>query len=212
MQQEVTEPPRWQDSERTARYLARRLLDRARRMGLRTVQYEDLLSEVWMTWTMCRDGFDPARGVRFNTYFVRSVENNWRDFCRRHYDPMVDRAASIDTFGVNDDGEVEGLEVPDENATQGDQAFALRESLEQAGRDSPLAYKLLQLAAQAPDELVAELRAAEAQASWAREMGVRGEVAPRVLTPRLLGRIFRFNWRWRIELLNGLERLATHVA
>jgi DNA-directed RNA polymerase specialized sigma24 family protein len=189
---------RFQDYQRLVHMLSHKLCGWASARGGR-LDHDDVAQELAVIWVRCRDGFDPTRGVRFASYFARAAINHW-SVLRRELDTQRS-TISLDQ-SPSDDAEMTLAEVLSEADQLSPEEKLLRdEQLEATLTANPLLARLVQLSANPPPELHAQLTAIQAQAQWARELGVESLDAPPVaLTPRLLGRTFRFNWRQRLLL------------
>lgn len=195
-------PLRFQDYERLTHKLARRLYGWSAARGRRGAQpsYEDIFQDLAVIWTQCRDRYDPNLGAQFSTYYTRAALNHWQVLARQ-----VNRDNATVSFdepvGASDDGEGLTLEsvLTDPEDLDPEEAFSRRQWAEQSLAKSPLLARLVELSADPPEELEAELAAMRAQREWAAEQGVVMDgSAPTAFTPSLLNRTLRFNWRQRM--------------
>ena len=72
-----------------------------------------------------------------------------------------------------------------------------REGVRKISEKYPVVAKMMELMILEPDDLIAELRAAQEQYEYAKAMGLNMNVPPTTLTFETLNQIFDFNWRDR---------------
>jgi hypothetical protein len=199
--------------ERLFHLFAARLMPRVKAARL-SLEYDDLMQEIRMTWMACVRGFDPQRGIKFVTYFSNAVRHNWQAIYGKYHDELLDTATT--TIDSNkDDGFANSIFDVIENmdAIPQDEAIIRRESIEKGLRKAPLLNRLLHLVQDEPEDLMQELEAAKAQQEYAHQLGVKvSRLPPRALTPRVLLRIFGANWRARERLIKEIEQVSSHVA
>ena len=204
-------PLRWEDSKRIAKFQAWQLWRRAHKRGVR-VDIEDVEAEIAMVWVRCRDGFDPDRGVAFDTYFSRSCQHHLTSLCQRYGDRAMDSAIKLDHPMRADSGEDGGyMEILDHSQRSPEQNAIISEVIERARHTDPVLVRMLELCAEGDQDLDAEIEAAHAQVEFAQQQGVDMPAAPTTMTPKLLVKAFDFNWRGRETVVNSIERLANRV-
>jgi hypothetical protein len=186
---------RFQDYERLAHFLTRKLCGWAQARGANP-DYGDLFQEVALVWSVCRDQFDPSRGVKFSAYFAQAALHHWGKLRRQ-----IQRDKRMVSFDHSPSQEMEQAmwdALPDERACNPESQVLREETIEGLLEANPLLARLVELSVDPPDELTHELAAMRSQVAWAQELGVHDLDAPPVaLTPRLLSKTFRFNWRHR---------------
>lgn len=191
-------PLRFEDYRLLTHKLARQLAGWMKARGRRGAEpsHEDITQDLAMIWVLCRDRFDPSLGVKFSTYYTRAALNHWAALRKR-----VDRENITMSFdekppeGALDNHSLsEVLADPDD--LDPEEVFARREWAEQVLKANPLLARLMALSADPPQELRGELAALAAQRIYARSRGIEmDQNAATAFTPKLLGRMFRFNWR-----------------
>ena len=87
---------RFEDYESQARGIARAIYGRARRYGRHDISFDDIYSDVCMTWVSCRDNFKPDMGAAFKTYFQSSAFLNLPMFMRRGFNKNRPKHVSFD--------------------------------------------------------------------------------------------------------------------
>lgn len=179
-----------------------------------SITFEDAYSEVTLRWVLARDGFKPELGFSFGTYFARAVHYWVRPFVQSmREDRESNNAVRLD-LSVVDEGDSSFHEIiVDRGQHTPEQDLIRREGLEIGQDIPPLVRHLLKLMIEAPEELLCELRAAEAQREWALSIGssCHQQSAPTQLTPKVLAQIFGFNWKQRLRLRQELEEASHNV-
>jgi hypothetical protein len=190
---------RFEDYEKLTHWLSRRLVARGQGEGV-ALPYGDVFQELVLVWLRCRDGFDQAVGVKFSTYYVRAAVWEYRNIKRALAGQYARHMVSLsDQVGGAGEESLDWIDViPDLSAENPEAQVALAQSVEQEMAINPALHRLTELAANPPPELARELEALAAQAAWAKHLGVvQPETMPTALTPMMLRRLFRLNWRQR---------------
>jgi len=200
----------FKDHIKLAKYLTRQVMRRY--AGVR-LEFDDVFGEVALIWVRCRDGFDPEFGVQFTTYFTRAVHKSASNIVRHLRDPALASAARLDQpIFTDEDGEDGSMQIADIGALSPERGAIISEALITINKSSPLLTRLLALCRDQPAELIQELHAAQAHRDYAARRGHFVEEPASALTPRVLGQIFKFNWRWRDEMIRAIDKGAKYVA
>lgn len=197
--QAAPEPLRFEDYEKLCHWIARRLYAGQQSDDGR-LAYDDVFQEVAIQWCKCRDAFDPSKGVKFSTFFVRSTLPQWRNVRRRLMGSNVGVTDSLhQLLGSGDgEGEVEMIAlIEDQGATNPEAAAIRSEAVRMEFETNPLLERLSQLVVSPPPELQAQLEALQAQRAWGQELGVSMPEPATSFTPSMLGQLFNFDWRRR---------------
>lgn len=188
---------RFEDYEKMCHWLARRLSGKANGQA---IPYDDLFQEICIQWCKCRDSFDPTKGVKFSTYFIRSVLPQWRQFRRAILGKHVDETDSLHERFAFDEGEGAELidTLADQRAGSPETDLLRREAIEVELERNPLLARLTEIAVKPGPDLLTQLEALQAQHAWAAELGVQGQLRPaRHITPHMMRKLFNLNWRQR---------------
>lgn len=200
---------RFDDYKNLAHWITVRVRARAARAKL-NLDYDDVFQEVALIWTRCRDLYRPETGVKFSTYFANSGLRSYRRVCQSILGhPEELNYEDFSHPGSEDEGAHFLDYTADPKAENPElQVMRMEEVKRMLGPANPLLLRLVRLCADAPPELMEQLKAAKAQYDFAKQMGVApGESPPVALTPQVVGKIMRFNWRKRKELnLDGALR------
>lgn len=140
-----------------ARKIARKVFARLLAMGA-AVEYQDVEQEASIIMMRAYEKFDPNLGFQFSTYYYRAAYNELQKFVKSYeQDRQVLGVFSI-TGARGDDGEEIDLESTiDGGHGSPEQYLESKQLLEGIEEDlSPLAFKLLELIVEPPEELVRE--------------------------------------------------------
>lgn len=200
---------RFEDYQSQARGIARAIYGRAKRYGRHDISFDDIYSDVCMTWVSCRDNFKPDMGAAFKTYFQSSAFLNLPMFMRRGFNKNRPKHISFDQ-------EIPGTDVAIGETLADDRIdieclVSRRERLRRLAGRFPLLTTMLELIAEQPPELQEELRAVQDYYQRARAQGFACETPPTMLTMSLMHKLFGFNWRNRVRLKREMEDAAEYI-
>lgn len=203
-------PKDFRESASLARRHAKRLVLFARSKGHK-LDLDDAYSEVSLIWVKCKANFDPAMNVAFNTYWHRAIDYNFFRMIRVIVDPTLALAQRENCQVVDEDNEEhDAFQIADEGESPEDVAIR-RIDLTRTAERAPLFSRIIKVADMNDPEMEKELRAARAQASYAKSRGVVVPAPHNKLTPDAMMWLFRMNWRGRTVLRNEIKELARHV-
>jgi DNA-directed RNA polymerase specialized sigma24 family protein len=195
---------KFQDYERLTHFLARKLCGWAQARG-GSPDYDDLYQEVSLIWWRCRDQFDPTRGVLFPAYFAQAALHHWARVRRE-----VERGRRTISLDQAPNAQIEASLAEllcDEHAGNPEMDALRQEAIAETLEASPLLLRMVELSLDPPEDLAQELVALRAQVAWSHDMGLgECETPAAALTPRLLSKTFRFNWRNRQLLLTEINK------
>jgi len=165
---------RFEDSEKQVRIFGRRVLNRMRAAGARTVQLEDILSELTVAWCQARDHWNSQAGVPFGAYLFRGMRNHINRWAQKEINVHNIAPYSMDAQHAQHDYEDDFHEVltatdeptPEDKVVGKDQAERFLLAL------SPNARLYIDNLMNPPDWLVAELKAMQAKAKFGRARGL----------------------------------------
>ena len=212
---DIPETIKFEDWHRLAKKLASYFKHWVGNWG-HTISYEDAYSEVCLRWVLARRGFKPELGFAFSTYFTRSVHNAVRPFVmslRSENDGVnISLNDSILSAGDSDNFSLDNV-LEDITARSPELIASQHESRDQLAIHAPMLHRLLTLMQECPDELMSELQAVKAQREYAHDLGLEcyDSVAPTILTPKILARIFGLNWKQIKRLKNEFREAVNHV-
>lgn len=204
----------FQEDEAYAKRLANMLYRRSTSNPKSSMTWDDIYSDVCLTWVACRDNFNPDAGASFKTYFANAVVHNYGNAAKRRFRSIETSSLSIDTSGHEEDGDGGSLhewEAIADHSADIESAVARRQKLRRLAGKYPLLVRCLELCADTPDDLQQELKAFQDYTQIASSMGFMVEAAPSALTVNMLHKVFGFNWRDRRVLHEEMERAAEYV-
>lgn len=170
----------YRESERMVQRLANKVMFRLSAAGAPTHIKQDIQQEMWVAWCLARDGWDETKGASFATYaytgMLRHI-NRWAEVnvSKRHAEVI---ALSLDAT-VDPEGEggtlaeaipADQADVDEEMTEASDWRLVMRYL-------DPTSRKFLTLLRDQPPELLAEVRALQARAQYARDNGYNTFVA-----------------------------------
>lgn len=170
--------------ERYARLLnqmAWRVLRRCHAAGARSMQLEDILSELNLAWCIARERWNPETGVPFAAYLARGCWNHINRWVKGEIGDATLAPYSLDhTYGNGeDDGEVTLQNFVADTARPADEVLAEAQIREQAlAKLSPRARQFYELLENPPPELIREIDAVAARAAYARSRGINAIAPP----------------------------------
>ncbi len=196
----------FKDYERLTHWITIKLLGRAKASGA-DVEYNDLFQEVALIWCRCRDLYDETKG-KFSLYYVRSA---FKGFGHQNLAEKINGRGFRSTVSLNErvmgsEDEVSefGDLIEDEGCVNPEDRLLLRESVAIELERNPLFKRLVELSVEEPPELTSQLTAMRRQREYARSLGITmSERVPTALTPELVRRSMRFNWRQRRDAQPG---------
>lgn len=161
----------WKDWERVIKGSAWRYLRRAHSAGARSVQLEDVVSELSVAWCIARDKFNPDHGVPFGAY----LQTGMRNHINRWIDDQIGFGAALalddDAY---DDSATSIHEVIADGAPLQDEVISDREQFDRnVARLSPESQQFVKLLANPPPALYAEMTAIQARAEFAKARGIQ---------------------------------------
>lgn len=160
---------RWQDWERTVKASAWRYLKRAHAAGAKSVQLEDVQSELSVAWCIARDKFNPDHGVPFGAYLqtgMRNHINRWID------DQIGEVGFDLDDTGAS--GEEDRYSMIPDGAQGQDDVLAESQTFKRnMALLSPEARKFVEILADPPLALYEEMTAIQARAEFAKSRGIQ---------------------------------------
>lgn len=139
-----------------------------------SMDYDDVFQEVTIAFLKAYESFDETKGFKFSTLFFTCAYNRLNGWVQ---DLIAERVAhgvrSIEELNSGD-GESLSLEdviMADSNTPEAE--YAAKQFLEHLDRRlSSVAKLIIEWIIQPPQELVEELRAAQAKADYGRELGL----------------------------------------
>ena len=174
---------RFEDYQRFAHLLARRVFPRVKARGL-PMDYEDVYQEIAVTFCQARDKFDPSRGVKFTDYFGRAAMLNMnRTISGLTNDETIDGNNHISLDWAIEDGsdlheiieDVNG-QTPEEIVMGGGHRdFVL-------GRLSPLTRRVCEIVESPSEIVVGQWQAIRVKATLGRSEDQRSRAAPTSVT------------------------------
>lgn len=150
-----------------------------------SMDYEDVFQEMAIVFLRAYEKFDAARGFKFSTYFYMAAFNRLNKWAQDLIDERINQGVvsiqELDTHGDEETNLAEVLMV-DESTPEGH--MRVTEFLEHIGKTlSPLANLILTWVVSPPQELLEEIRRAEAYALYGRQRGYQcrcmANVSPR---------------------------------
>lgn len=193
-------------------WTARRLIGRAKDEGL-DLDFRDVRQEMAILWVHCTRKFDQAHGVKFSTYFVRAADHEYTNACRsllgRNFRQTSSLNAKVGGRGEGyDECELQDL-MQDESADDPETHAIRGQEVERTVLYDPVVQQLFRLTV-SPDEpeIQRELEALRHQVEFSKRIGQPMPQPPTTVTPGMLGRMFKLNWRQRQRMLNALGTYA----
>lgn len=172
--------------------VARKGHTRLLRAGV-ALDYEDVFQEMAITFLKAHKMFDPAKGFQFSTYFFMAAYNRLNSWAQKMIEERLEHGVvSIQELGTRPDGEETNMEevvMVDESTP--DSYCRVTQFLEHIAQTlSPLATLILAWVVTPPQEIISEVRKAEAYAHYGRQRGhnVRCMVD---ITPRYVANFIR---------------------
>ncbi len=198
--------PRIEDHQALIAWVAGTIKRNAYREGI-ALDLDDAKQEAAMVFLLCTRHFNPDKGAKFSTYFIRAAMHEYRNIVTRLAGREPQRMISLHQPLPCEDGSdplelISTLEDPESENPE--TRFARDEEVARRLRDRTL-RKVAELCAHPDAEMAQELAALKAQEQWARERGINVAQAPTGLTPRMVGKALGFNWRNRQDLIEAME-------
>lgn len=190
------------------RRAAPRFLRRAHAAGARSVQIEDVVSELNVAWCIARDKFDPSLGVPFLAYLSRGMQNHvnrWIDEQIGHVGFDLD----ADNFGESEKASMhEALadSTPTPDLVVEDQSmldFVL-------SMVSPDTRRFIELLLNPPAFLFQEVDAGRERAAFARERGIT-TASPKGITGDLIFNLMGLERPCRNRIYGEMKMLAFYM-
>lgn len=173
--------------QRLVRHLGVRILKRMHAAGCRTMQLADIEQEIAITWTICRDKYEPDKGVAFVSYFVRAVWFNVNRWSKEQIDQAHLAPTSLDDT-VGEDDNMERHDVVADPAESIDTVMMRAQSLSRVLRRlSPMAQTFVRLLESPPPELYRQLDHLRARGEYGRQRGLPSQT-PHHITAALVFR------------------------
>lgn len=158
-----------------------------------TMEFDDLVQELSVTFVRAYDKFDESNGAKFSTYFVHAAYNDLNKLAKRIEAERVDLGMrsieEIDAL-VGEGGSlaerVASEAMTPEEIVERDSAIREIES-----RLTPVAALVMHWIIDPPDFLERELQAQQAHADYARSRGIakRNRISPARFVCDFLGRV-----------------------
>lgn len=166
---------------------AYKVLRRVHALGARSVQIEDIESELWVAWCLACDAYSETGGASFKTFLyggMRNHINRWveKNFERNHAETV---AASLDMTMGGEESEARGTlgdAVADSHDRQ-DEIYQREDCFAYAlTRVSDRAKMFLTFLKDNPPELMSRMKDLEAKAAFAKEIGASYAMPHRITT------------------------------
>jgi RNA polymerase sigma factor (sigma-70 family) len=122
------------------------------------VEFDDVFQEASLIMQRAYEKFDPSRGFKFSTYYTRSAYNELNKFVESYEkDCTVLGVMSIQAARGDDGDELDMESTIDGHHTSPEEALEHKQLFESIERKlSPLAFFLLQVSVDPPEQLVRE--------------------------------------------------------
>lgn len=198
--------------QRLVRQLAYKVRRRLHAAGARTMQVEDIMQEIAMTWCQARDKYDPQKGVPFVSYFVSAVWFNVNRWAQDHIDEALMAPVSLDAQSLEseDDGPTLSTVIADPSPLI-DEILIDKERRQNVMRQlSAPARSFLELLADPTPEIYRELDAIRERAEYARSRGLSA-CAPSQVAGAMIFNLLGFNRLERRAVYKELEAVAALV-
>jgi DNA-directed RNA polymerase specialized sigma24 family protein len=163
---------RFEDYQGLARQMAGKVYRRLRGAGC-AMEFDDVMQEVCLSFAVCARNFDPQRGFKFSTYFMRSGFNNLNRWVE---DQIAERHVSLDA--ENDDGYPLHVTIASNEETAEIKAVAQSTREHLLGLVSENTRQVIELVESPPQFLIDEMDALRAKSAWGKEQGLRHVAAP----------------------------------
>lgn len=139
--------------------------------GGRAVEYDDVIQELNIAWTIAREKWNPDMGVPFVAYLKRGMQLAINRFIDREL--RFDQNASHSLQFSALEGESEFSEIVADTETHTPEDIVMASLMTEYAFDqlSPLARSVLECVLSPPNELQAELNALQAKKRYAKERG-----------------------------------------
>ncbi len=197
------------DYERLVHQCARKGYSRLKAAGCHSVDLEDVVQEMRITFEGCRLRFDRDKGVEFSTYLYRAI---WQNF-NRFADAMISGSGpvSLDTSGALEEGGLHEVIADDRDGPE--DVFEQRQRRERAlKRLKPLTRRVVEFLDDTPQEMLEGLRALQAKAQWVQERTGRSRLIPRTVSLTFVMNMMGLSQRQRVELRRDLDRHIERMA
>ncbi len=185
----------YEDHKKLIWHYANRVWRRAQAAGARTVQLEDIVSELSVAWVIAVENFNDNNGVPFVPYLRNGMQhhiNRWIEKEIGQANLMVFGDA-LDVFAAVNPT-VEADIAHDQYRRQVSNSLA------------PIARKVLELLDNPPEPLVAELRALQAKRDWSRQRGFN-MTAPGRITTRMITDLMGLTQRQREDVSREFKKI-----
>ena len=174
-----------------------------------SVDFDDVVGEMNVSYVLASQKFDPTRGIEFTTYLVRTI---WQNFNHWADGMCEERHVSLDTRVGAEDDETDGMHnlLPSAEPAPDEAIMRDQHRARITRRVSPITRKVIELLESPPPFLVEELRAYQARSEHARVRGI-GSMAPRSMTLGFIIKALGLSATMRKRVYSEIEFLVEKV-
>ena len=156
------------------------------------IDYDDVFQEMSIVFLKAYEKFDAERGFKFSTYFCMAAINRTNGWAQGLIEERLKHGVvSIQEMSSNQGEDYDAEEVLMVDPATPEAHYRVTEFLEHIAKSlSPLAALIVAWMAQPPQEMIVELRKAEAYALYGRQRGFNSRCMA-TISPRYVANFIR---------------------
>lgn len=161
------------------------------------IDYEDVFQEMSVVFLKAYERFDESRGFKFSTYYYMSAMNRLNSWAQDMIDERLNCGViSIQELNAGKDGD-DDMMLEEQllvDATTPEDHLRVKEYITHMTNTlSPLAALILGWSIEPPQEIMQEIRAAQAYAAFGRSKGFDTRCMAQI-SPRFIGNFIHMVW------------------